>query len=287
MKVWFTLLLTTLFWAATFHVGKYTVGIMAPLAIAIWRFAIASGALLPWVARNEGINWRGIGANLLPLLVMGGVGVLGFNLGLFYGLQSTSPVNAALIMALNPAVTTVLASLLGRERIRPLRWLGLALGIAGVATVVTRGSWHVLRNLSFGHGDVLLLGACVAWAVYSVIPKRYVRDLSPLQITLSSITIGVIAMLIFAVCVVHQPLHLPPAAAVLPLLFMGLLASALAYIWWNEGIVKFGAARTAMFMNLVPVLTAAIGVALGQTLVMAQIVGALLVIGGVMIAGRG
>ncbi|MFT3904886.1 MAG: DMT family transporter [Steroidobacteraceae bacterium] len=286
MNHWIALFLTTLLWAATYHVGKFTVGVMAPLAVAIWRFLIASAVLVPWVAKREGIDWRGLGANLIPLLVMGVVGVMGFNVGMFEGLQSTSATNAALIMAFNPTMTMVLGALLGGERIKPLRWLGLLLGIAGVAVVVTHGSWRALLGLSFGRGDLLLIGASACWALYSVIPKRFISGLSPLQVTMGSVLIGVIAMLVYSYQMVGAHLHLPPWRAWWALLFMGVGASAVAYIWWNQGVMRVGAPRAAMFMNLVPILTVAIAVALGQHLVTAQMAGAALVIGGVLIAAR-
>jgi drug/metabolite transporter (DMT)-like permease len=68
------------------------------------------------------------------------------------------------------------------------------------------------------------------------------------------------------------------------LLFMGVVGSGLAYLWWNSGVVRLGAARAAMFGNLTPVFTVLIAVALGQTLDAAQLFGAVLVISGVIIA---
>lgn len=286
MKTWLGLIATVLAWAITYHVGKHAVGMMAPLQVAIWRFTIASLVLVPWVVLSEGIHWRNLGANLVPLAVMGVVGVSGFNLGMFYGLRETSAVNAALIMAFNPALTAVLAALVAGERIRPLRWFGLLLGIAGVLTVVTRGSWRALLGLSFGHGELLLLGGSLAWALYSVVPRRFVRDLSALQITAASIVISVIAMMALATHWHQPPLVWPPTPALPSLLFMGVGASALAYIWWNAGVLRVGPGRAAIFMNLTPLLTAGIGILLGQPLVQAQWIGAGLVIAGVLCAVR-
>lgn len=286
MNIWLKLLLTTLSWAVTFHVSKHIVSEMPPLAAAIWRFVIAAAFLLPLTTHREGWSSRALRSNALPLLVMGGVGILGFQLGMFYGLQTSSAANAALIMGLNPALTVALSAVVERRRIRPRQWCGVLLGIAGVLTVVSNGSWQALRNLSFGHGDLWLLGGAAAWAVYSVIPRRFVHGLGVLQMTTASILICAMAMVAGAALWLPGNLLWPSSPLWLPLLFIGVIGSGLAYVWWNAAVAKLGAARASVFMNLVPLFTIAIGALLGDALGVAQLAGAALVIGGVMLAVR-
>ncbi len=286
MNSWLQLLATTFAWAVTFHIAKYAVALMPPLTAAIARFAIGACVLVPWLMVREGWDWRGLRRNWLALLFMGAVGIMGFNVGMFYGLQGSSAINAALIMACNPALTLLLSGLLGGERISRGSALGMALALLGVGFVVTRGSWAVLTGLSFSRGDLWLLAGSAAWSLYSVVPRRFVRDLGALQITTSTIVIGTLSMALAAWLWSPAALQAPPAAAWPALLFMGVIASACCYLWWNSCVLKLGPGRTAVFMNLVPVFTVAVGVALGQSLSAAQIVGAVLVIAGVLWATR-
>ena len=233
MTTYLQLLLTIVFWAATFHFGKYAVGLMPPLGVSIWRFLLAGAVVLPVMLWREPIAWAALRRNAWPLLIMGVVGNFGFNAGMFYGLQHTSAVNASLITALNPALIVVLAAGLHREPIGGRRLVGLLLGLAGALVVVTRGSWLVLRNLEFSRGDLLLLGGSCCWAIYSVIPRLYIRGLGALQIAGATILIGVLAMIGFGVVVTPAALVVPPAGAWVALVFMGVCGAALAYIWWN------------------------------------------------------
>lgn len=286
MNIWLQLLLTTLGWAATFHVSKHIVSEMPPLSAAIWRFAIAVAFLLPLTTHREGWEWGALRRNAVPLLVMGGIGILGFQLGMFYGLETSSAANAALIMGLNPALTVALSAALERRHIRLLQWCGLLLGIAGVAIVVSNGHWQSLLRLSFGRGDLWLLGGAAAWALYSVMIRRNVRGLGVMQITASTILICTVAMTVGAALWAPGNLLWPPRALWLPLLFIGVIGSGLAYVWWNAAVTKLGAARASMFMNLVPVFTIGIGTLMGQPVGPAQLLGAALVIGGVILAVR-
>jgi drug/metabolite transporter (DMT)-like permease len=283
VKIYLKLALASLAWAATFHVAKFTVGTLSPLAAMLWRFALAAIVLVPWVAVREGWQLAALRRNALPLLAIGVVGAIGFNLGLFYGLRATSAVSASLIMGLAPSLTLAGATLLTGRRPGVRLLLGLLLGLSGVATVVSGGSWQVLRALEFSRGDLLMLGATVCWVIFSLIPQRFVRDLSALAITASSLSIAAIAMLVLGVTVTPEALQWP-GPALGAVLFIGLVATALAYLWWFEGVAKLGAVRTVLFTNLTPVFTALIAVMLGQTLLWAQCVGAILVIGGLIVA---
>lgn len=274
--------LTAFFWALMFHLGKYAVGFMSPESIGGWRFLIAGLVLVPLVTFREGLDWAGLRRNLLPLTAMAVIGIGGFNVFLFYGLKHTSPVNGALIMALCPALITFLSALLMRERISGRQLAGLALGLAGIAVVVSHGSLKALLSLSFQIGDLLVLLAATSWAVYSTIPRRFITGLPPLQITTGSIALGGILISSFAMSTQHDFWTLPPLSVVAAVLTMSLLGSVLAYLWWNDGVKEVGAGTAALFMNLVPVFATLIGVGLGQSVTMAQIAGAVLVVGGVL-----
>jgi drug/metabolite transporter (DMT)-like permease len=280
------LVLCALLWALTYHAGKFAVGVMPPLSAILWRFTTAVVILVPWIALREGWDWRGLRRNLWPLLVMGVLGVVCFNLAMFYGLQSTSAVNASLIMAFSPILTACGTVLLGGERLSLARVTGLLLGVLGVALVVTRGSLQALWQVGVERGDVLMLGGSLAWAIYGLVPRRFVHGLAPAQMGAASLVVTVLTL--WVLCAIASPvaLQLPPRAALWPILFMGVLATAVAYVWWNVGVVRIGASRAAGFLNLIPVFTMLSGLLLGVSISLAQLLGAALVIGGVALAAR-
>lgn len=281
-RIYLQLVLTALCWGALFHVGRYTVGFMSPLTAAAWRFALAASIFLPLVAWREGWSLAGLRRNALVLATMSAVGVFGFNTGLFFGLQSTSAVNGSLIVAVTPALTAVLAALIQRRMPSAIQVTGLVLGMAGVAVVVSHGSLDMLMALHLSRGDALVLLAAVCWAVYSVLPQRWVHGLSPLQVAGSTIVGGAALMLAFAAGTAPDFLQLPPTGGVLAIAFMAVFGTVLAYVWWNDGVKVVGPAQASVFMNFVPLFAALIGVLRGEHLVASQWVGAGLVIAGVL-----
>lgn len=287
MNVWLALFLTVLSWAATFHLGRYAVEVMPPNSAIIWRFGLAAAFLIPLVSLRERWDWAALWRHRWVLLVLGGIGITGFQLGMFYGLRTSTAINAALLTGFSPALTVALSAAMERRWVGVGQLAGILLGLFGVVIVVSRGQLSVLRQLDFAAGDLLLVAGGAAWAVYSVVLQRHVRGLSMLQVTAT--TIAICALLTWLVAVVAAPdtVRWPPAAAWPALLGMGIAGSGLAYIWWNDAVAQVGAARAAQFMNLVPVLTMLIAVPLGEPLALAQVFGSALVIAGVLLATRG
>jgi drug/metabolite transporter (DMT)-like permease len=276
------LVLTTFFWAATFHLGKYAVAYMSPLSVGAWRFLIAGAALVVYLCAKKAWDTQAVRRNLWPIIAMGVVGVFGFNVALFYGLTLTSSVNAALIMAFYPAMTAIMSSLLSGEKILPRQLLGFAISLSGVVVIVTHGSLHNLLTLSISSGDLIMLVGCACFALYSVIPKRFVHNVPSLLLTTSTIIVGALMLTLTASIVSNDLFVMPSTNVSLTIVAMALFGSVLAYMWWNQGIARIGATRAAIFGNLIPVFSSLIGVALGQSLSIAQLVGAALVIAGVI-----
>jgi drug/metabolite transporter (DMT)-like permease len=280
--IYLRLVLVTIFWAAVFHIGKYAVEVVTPLFASAWRFTIAAAILLPIITMREGWSLAALRRSGFGLLVMSAVGVFGFNVSLFYGLRMTSAVNGALIMGFTPALTAAMSALVNRESLSRQQLVGMTLGIAGVVVVVSKGSWHTLAAMSFSGGDLLVMLASLCFAIYPIIPKRFVHGMSAMQTTGGSIAGGAALMAAFAMAAAPDFLTPPPMPVAVGIAFMGLFGSAIAYLWWNQAVQRMGATSVAVFLNLVPIFAALIGVLLGQTISIAQLCGAALVITGVL-----
>lgn len=282
--IYLRLVLATVVWGSIFHLGVYAVKFMNPLAVGAWRFVLAAVMLLPIVQLRESWPWTALRRNAWALVAMALSGIFIFNAAMFYGLRATSAVNAALIMALSPAMTTVLNSALQRRAVAWLQWLGLICGLAGVVCIVSGGSWSALLHLQLSRGDALMLLASICWSLYAVIPGRFVHGLSAQQMSAGSILIG--ALLLAALALYQNPtsMRIPSMTVATVLLYMALFGSVLALTWWNEAIQELGATRATLFMNLVPLSAAVISILMGQALSWADFVGAALVMTGVSVA---
>ncbi|MFZ6871998.1 DMT family transporter [Undibacterium sp. Di27W] len=276
----------TFLWATVFHVGKFAMQQFSPLAVVSWRNAIAGLVLTGLTLPALRTHWLAIRAHLGILLILAMFGVLGFSLFMFYGLRSTSSVNAALIMAFNPALIVLLNALLNREKIRGLQALGLGLGLLGVLIVVAHGSLQALLNLHISQGDMLVTLASLCWSVYCVLPRRYASQVP--SAILSSMTVSMAAVMLMLLAFAEAPdiFVMPPMSTLLAMLFLGLFGTVLPYLWWNRSVQEMGPAKAGVYMNLVPVFASLVGVALGQQLESSQLLGAVFVVAGVLLTNK-
>lgn len=278
--LWLKLGLTSFFWAAMFYLGQYAVGFLSPESVSAWRFLLGAMVVIPLVKASQGIDIQGIKQHFIPLFIMAIIGIGGFNLALFHGMKYTSAMNGALIMALCPVIISLLGVFFG-ESFSIRQMTGLLFGLAGVVIVITQGNLANLTAFAMQKGDLLVLLAAFCWALYSTIPKRFIKNLDSLQITVATVTMSSIVLSLYAQSSQGDLLQAVPFSALAAIAVMGLFGSGLAYIWWNEAVRSVGANTVSIFMNLVPIYTALISVMLGQSLTLVHIIGTVLVLIGV------
>jgi drug/metabolite transporter (DMT)-like permease len=181
-------------------------------------------------------------------------------------------------------MTLILSSLVLREKIGAIQVAGFAMSLAGVLLVISGGSWDALVHIRFQQGDILLLGCVICWAFYSVIGKRVMRELSPLASTTWSTLLGTAGL---SVVVALQKGFDQLAEVSFPVWadwsYMAVFATVLGFLWFNQGVQRIGAAKAAVFINLVPIFTMMISLVRGEAIGWNHLLGAVLVIGGVLL----
>jgi len=276
-------------WGGTFIAGR-VLALAVPATVgATLRFVAASAALLTASLLLEGRLPRLDRRQLAATLALGATGVFAYNL-LFLGALTRMPASrTSLIVALNPVVTIALSAWLFKERMTRLRLFGIGLALTGVWTVVTRGDPLGSLTGAIGPGEVMMFGAVCSWAAYTLIGRGVLRGLTPLAASTYASLFGT-AML--AAVAMPDLLRLDAAvlspAAIASVLYLGLLGTGVAFVWYYRAVQRLGPSRTVIFNNLVPVFGAGFGVTLlGEPLLPSMVVGGALAVTGVMLVSRG
>lgn len=98
-----------IFTGATFNLAKYAVQYFSPASAAVWRFGIAAPVMVLILGLQKQIKLETIKIHWKMYILLGIIGIFGFNAFFFLGMQYTSPLNGSLIMGTNPLVTTLFA----------------------------------------------------------------------------------------------------------------------------------------------------------------------------------
>ena len=120
--------------------------------------------------------------------------------------------------------------------------------------MITRGSIAVIRSLSFNPGDLLMLGAPLAWALYTIVGKKVLRTFPPLVATAYASLFGTVLLLPAAALEgsLLSGVHRLTVYGWISVLQLALLGTVVGFVWWYEGVERLGASRAAVFVNLVP-----------------------------------
>ena len=275
-------------WGGTFIAGRI-LALALPAAVgSLLRYVVALAALVFAARWLEGGLPRLTRRQVVGTVLLGATGILAYNLFFLGALARLPASRTSLIIALNPVVTIAAASLLLGERMSPRRWLGVAVALAGVWIVVSRGDVLGSVTGSVGVGELLMFGGVCSWAAYTLIGRRVLTGLTPLAATTYASLWGTAMLAVVAapdlLASERADLTLP---VVLSALYLGLLGTAVAFVWYYQAVQRLGASRTVIFNNLVPVFGATFGVLLlGEPLLPSMLLGGAVAVAGVMLVSR-
>ena len=251
-KVYLFLMATAVLWGANPIAVKSVLGEMTPTMIVLVRFLGISLILLAVTMVKEKKNAFPPKQHILALILMGLTGV-GINNGLqFTGLQYSTAINCVLVSALTPALTAFMAGMFLNERLQARQWIGVLLSLSGVAFLVTHGSVEMIRQLAFNKGDLLFLSGQLGWAIYTLLSRKVLKDMSPMATTAWSGLAGAVFMGVAALLEGQSGVHSLSYFGWLSMLYMIAGSGILAFNWWNVGVAAVGPNRASIFLNVIP-----------------------------------
>lgn len=262
--------------------NKDAVTVVPPLTLEATR-RVAAGLLLVVLIAARRSRLRPSRQDLVDAVLPG---ILGFGFGracVMVGLSLTSPTNVALIDSGAPAVALLLAVVVGVERPPRFAVIGSLVALAGVVGFVLVGSGLGAPNL----GDVITLGSPLAWGGIYVYLARRGEPGSLLRRTAWFSVAGGAALAVPGFALNASALPLLLDGRVLPALGLGIIIGLVENWLTFRAILVLGAVQTAEFEYLVPALTAgAAFVLLGLPVMGAQIAAGLIIVLGLLAAGR-
>lgn len=280
----FAVIVLMVVWGSTFVVTKAAARDLPPLTLAALRFLIASLVLIPIALSRGGLQRlpRPVPWSALTLLAL--TGVAGFAITFTYALVYGSASQGALIYAALPAAIAVAAVLFLHERPTGRRIAGIALSIVGVALLIMTGTPDAGSPQPL-LGALWMLGAVTVWTTYTVIAKRLADD-DPIVTMAAVSTLGTLMLLPAAALEIAQlGWSNPSLSAWGSVLFLGVVASALAYIVYAFVLRELDASLVGVYTNLDPIVGVLIAVAFfGETLHGGQVVGGALALAGMWLA---
>lgn len=277
-----------LLWSSNYVIARAADGVIAPHALAAGRWLLAGLMLLPFVWRPLLAQRTALRREWLHLLVLGFLGMYICGAWVYQAGRSTSSANIALIYAVTPMTIAAASTWMLGEHMRRAQWAGVALALAGLLFIISKGDPARLLAVQFVAGDLWITACAVSWTAYSVLLKRWPSALSPLVRLVAVIGGGLVVLVPGAV--LEAAFTVTPGwsgAALGLVLVAALLPGVLSYGAHSLLQRELGASRTAMMLYLSPVYGAGLAwLLLGEQPGWYHAVGAAMILPSIWLASR-
>lgn len=251
-------LMTSVLFSGSYIAGKYTTLDLGPLTTTLLRYCIAllflSALLLHY--KRAALILRG--RDVVPALLLGLFGIVGYHYFFFLSLRYTEVANTAIINALSPVLTSVAAAVLIKERLSLRNYSGVLVAFLGVLVLLSKGDIETILAVQFNKGDLLMILSVISWMIYALMIRAMLDRYSGFTLTFYSTLFGVLILLFLA------PQEAPlggiqemSRASLLSVIYMGVCGSGLGYLLYNLSIREIGPTRTSSFVySVIPLMVA-------------------------------
>jgi len=276
-KITFLLIIAVISWACAFPFIKILLEELTYINLTIMRFTVVCTLKFPIPKRNE----------ILPIFLLGFIGIIIYHLGLNYGEQYVSPGAASLIIATIPIFTAILSIIILKEKITSKKLTGFFLSLAGVILISLLGTPETKIQIEYLLGAIGVLIAAIVASLYTIAGKKMLEKHSAVYLTFYAILFGSIGLIPFI------PLSTQPLTSQVlkmtyqawgALLFLGIFSTIIAYYIWYAALKIKNASEISIYLYAIPVLSTILSYFLvDQKITIYFILGGILVLAGLYI----
>jgi len=274
-----------LLWGINYVAVKSVLKELPENVFMLTRFVTATGLLFLYLAAT-GESLKIFREDLARVLLLGVLGVGLYNIIWTVGIHKTTASNAALIISSSPFFAQLYSQIIIGQRISVKQWAFTVLAFFGIFLMVGKAPG---ANLSFHSqyfvGNMLLLAGALVFALYTTCAKPLLERYSPVKLNALSMALGLIVLIPY--CISTGPLTIDSISWTVyaRMLYIIVFGTAAAYVCWYAGVQKTGPVKVILFHYIVPVSSMVLGALfLKEPIGLAQILGGVLVLGGVIAA---
>lgn len=281
-------LIAVIVWGASFIATKVALREVSPITVVWLRFTM--GVVVLGAAVLARRQWERVGRR--DLASFAGLGFLGITFHQWLqsnGLVTARATTTAWIVATIPVFIVLLGRFFLKEKLGWLRNAGIALAALGVLLVVSRGDPRLLASGRFGtKGDFLILISAVNWAVFSVLSRsalgRHPASRMMFYVNASACVFNTLFFL--AGPGPAELLRMTPFTWAV-VVFLGLVCSGLAYIFWFDALKALPASQAGVFLYIEPLVAMGVAaVVLGEAVTVPSLAGGAIILLGVWLVNR-
>ena len=283
------LVLTTIFWSGNFIVGKaasfYQI---PPFSLNFYRWFFAGLIILPFTYKEIISKKKYVMENFGLFIILGITSITIFNSIVYYSLYYSQVITGVLMISTIPVWIILISFFLKIEKTNSYQIIGVALSLLGVISIITKIDLELIKNLNFNKGDISMVIAMLAWAIFSSLLKKKKYEIS--QISLLQVVI--IFGLMFLLPIYLIELYLGNTIKLnkpfyLTLTYVVFFPGILSFLFWIKGISIIGANKSGIFLHLMPIIGTILAMIIfNEQFMYYHLIGAIFIIAGISLSNK-
>jgi drug/metabolite transporter (DMT)-like permease len=283
------LVCATLFWAGNFTIGKFAfLENIPPNTLSFLRWSLVWIILFPFTYKEVLKLKDNIKQNLSLFSILGFTSVCIFTSFTYNALNYTQVINASLFNTAIPVTIILVCFLLKIEKTNIFQISGLLISVLGILAIITRLDLNILLSLNFNKGDLFMIGAIIAWGIYSAYLRKQTFNVSLLALVHIICTFGLIFLLPLFVLDVMQGKTIETSSNLFYILiYIAIFPSIGSYYCWAGAVAIIGANRAGIFLSLIPLFSTIFAILFfNEKFLFFHLIGSILIILGLFLSNK-
>jgi drug/metabolite transporter (DMT)-like permease len=283
------LVCATLFWAGNFTIGKFAyLENIPPNTLAFLRWCLVWIILFPFTYKEIFKLKENIKKNFSLFYILGITSVCIFTSFTYNALNYTQIINASLFNTAIPVTIILVCFLLKIEKTNIFQLSGLLISVLGILAIITRLDLSILLSLNFNKGDLFMIGAIIAWGIYSAYLRKQTFDVSLLALVHIICTFGLIFLLPLFILDVAQGKTIEISSNLFYILiYIAIFPSIGSYYCWAGAVAIIGANRAGIFLSLIPLFSTIFAILFfNEKFLFFHLIGSILIILGLFLSNK-
>ena len=283
------LVCATLFWAGNFTIGKFAfLENIPPNTLAFLRWSLVWIILFPFTYKEVLKLKNNIKQNLSLFSILGFTSVCIFTSFTYNALNYTQVINASLFNTAIPVTIILVCFLLKIEKTNIFQISGLLISVLGILAIITRLDLNILLSLNFNKGDLFMIGAIIAWGIYSAYLRKQTFKVSLLALVHIICTFGLIFLFPLFILDIAQGETVEMSSNLFYILiYIAIFPSIGSYYCWAGAVSIIGANRAGIFLSLIPLFSTIFAILFfNEKFLFFHLIGSILIILGLFLSNK-
>ena len=247
------MLVAVIFWSLAFPCIKIGLHELSFVNLTIMRFFVVNIVFITIILLQSKRFSKLQKQDVIPIFLLGIIGVMTYHLGLNYGEQFISAGAASLIIATIPILILIFAIIFLKEQISFKKIFGISLALCGVIVISIWGREDTSIEIEYIYAALAVILAAIMGAFYTISGKKLLQRYNGLSLTAYAMLFGSLGLIPFINKSLFDEVATMSTTSWIVIIFLGVCSTVIGYVIWYVALKMKTASELSVYLYIIPV----------------------------------